>query len=492
MVELVESLAVEIVSGLIGAGVLSALVWLYRKVGPEPGRRFARTLGWPILAFTFFASATAFSIYRRATGTGAIVLAALLILASAIFLLFRFGPERVRLLGSKIRVYAWPILAGFFFLCSVSFYLSGTSEPIKFVIGVAHDEYPEVKALLEEIESELGTEIDFIPFNPSRFVEHLDQQDWDVIAVDINMLGQLKIKQLQELPKNLKLEKSDMVKVGFGDDDPFQDLLKKDGMRSYLAPLRLNVKIGFSRKLEKKGIQPPESLEELLEVAKQLKDKKNGRVVIQGDFGRPGIPAAITLLELIMDKRWDPEKFSDQETRKVFETLRELGNYLHPEWRQTRYDTANLLLDSNEIDLVSNWTFAYKVVDAKNRNMGVYRGWQKSHVLGGEVLVVPKGAPHPKQAFKLIKLLRSPEIQKKLAGRLCWIPVLRDAFSELENDLEDAVRPALDRAVVRPPDPEWYRIEEVLAWAFKELMNDKDDKKSIDFIIDECKKKFRK
>ncbi|MGE3821759.1 MAG: extracellular solute-binding protein, partial [Isosphaeraceae bacterium] len=100
----------------------------------------------------------------------------------------------------------------------------------------------------------------------------------------------------------------------------------------------------------------------------------------------------------------------------------------------------------------------------------VYPGWQQAHVLGGELLAIPRGAPNPRCAARLIDLLLSTRAQRALAEKLRWVPARVDAHDALPPELAAAVRAALARAVVRPPTTDWANLERGLTQAFEMLM----------------------
>ena len=69
----------DLVAGLIGAAILGGLALLFHKVGPERGPRLASKLrhpGWPFLTFVFLGTALRSAILWEATGTPAVVFAA--------------------------------------------------------------------------------------------------------------------------------------------------------------------------------------------------------------------------------------------------------------------------------------------------------------------------------------------------------------------------------------------------------------------------------
>jgi len=161
-----------------------------------------------------------------------------------------------------------------------------------------------------------------------------------------------------------------------------------------------------------------------------------------------------------------------------------LEPYLAPEYVETTFNTANELLIDDVLYLVDNWTFGIKVVveDAGKEEIKAYSGWSgpegEVHVLGGDVLAVPKGAPNADLAIRLMELLLSKETQQKLLSRLRWLPVRTDAYGGVDPKLApyfDAVRDAMSRAEARPTDPQWTMAEDILDRAFQGLVVNRED-----------------
>ena len=104
---------------------------------------------------------------------------------------------------------------------------------------------------------------------------------------------------------------------------------------------------------------------------------------------------------------------------------------------------------------------------------------------------MPKGAPHPELAVKLIELLLSQETQEKLVNRLRWPPMRLDAYGTIEQDIApyfEAVRDALSRAEARPNVPQWAVVEEILHDAFEGLVLNGEDISELDTYAEKMKK----
>lgn len=217
-------------------------------------------------------------------------------------------------------------------------------------------------------------------------------------------------------------------------------------------------------------------------MARVFREKEGvGRVAIQG---YPGSTSAVTVFEFVGAAGGNPLTLDDNGSRKAFTFLQQLEPYLAPEYAETRFDTANELLIDEELYLVSNWTYGIKVVveDAGKKEIKVYSGWKgpvrEVHVLGGDVLAIPKGAPRPQKAIELIEHLLSKETQQTLVSRLRWPPARLDAFDVMPPEVEpyfEAVKDALAFATARPTVPPWALVERGLDRAFGELIQEGKD-----------------
>jgi trehalose transport system substrate-binding protein len=263
------------------------------------------------------------------------------------------------------------------------------------------------------------------------------------------------------------------------------------------VPFRPNVKIAFynKQKFDQYGLKPPQTWEQLREVARVFYEKEGvGRVAIQGS---PGPASAVTVFEFVKAAGGDPLTLDGDGSKDAFEFLRRLEPYLADEYEETRFDTANELLISDVVYLLSNWTYGIKVVieDAGKTEVEVYSGWEgpqrEVHVLGGDVLAVPKGAHHKEKAIELIKLLLEIETQQELLFRLRWPPAIIDAYVEIPPDLEPPyfqyVQKALGFAVLRSTSPQWTMVESVLDGAFGEVVREGKDISTLDKYRDMLK-----
>ncbi len=473
MDDFITSVLSDLIAGLIGTASISLAVIVWSKACPERARGWVKAAAWPIVTFVFFALTASVAILRNATGPMAAGLGFALAAATAAFLLYRLGPRRFRETGRALRTKLWPLLAGLFFLTSLYLLLFdvaevGRADPVVVAIDLTPEELVEFREVLDELEPELGCKIELHWAPQERQLDRLRTMirtgavRWDVVAFDNVLAGAVVqagvVDDLGALLPGMGTKIPSLVPA-------VQPLITagEDGVVRF-APLRANVKVGFYDKEAFAGKSPPTTLEEL--AAGELPALADGRLVIQG---RPGRVAALSLFEAIGG---DPRRLSRRALAVDLENLRRLRPSLHPESSRAHYELVNELLIDGQVHLACNWSYAYRrVIEQEGRSeVGVYPGWQRTHILGGEILAIPRSAPHPERATRLIELLLSLRTQRALAAKLRWIPVRLDAHDALPKELSAAVRVALSRAAIRPTTPDWPDIEQALARSFEVLM----------------------
>lgn len=492
--DLVPSVISDLIAGLAATGIVASAALVARKVAWGTARRFSNLLGWPFIASVFF-SVSLLSAFLRGAWLERVVVLGIVLALTASVMLLRFGPaQRLPAPVEFVRRYPWRTLTTIFFLTTITLLAlnlasspsSAPCERIVFVVDFADEELIVFRDILDELEPELGAQVFLMNVDCSRYVSRLDKMraagdmKWDLIAVDNNMLGVLAAKDLvEELPEGeeyLELVPESLMLS-------LRPLLRFEG-RFCFAPFRPNVKIAYynEHKFVQYGLEPPRNWDQLLEVAKVFKEKEGvGRVAIQGE---PGAAAAVTLFEFVTAAGGDPLTLDDDGATEAVTFLKQLEPYLAPEYKETTFNTANELLIDEQVYLVSNWTFGIGVVveDAGKKEIKAYSGWSgpegEVHVLGGDVLAVPKGAVHSDTAIKLIKLLLTKETQQTMLSRLRWLPVRVDAYDGVPPEIApyfEAVREAMARAEARPTEPQWTLAENILDGVFGGLIRGDED-----------------
>ncbi len=359
---------------------------------------------------------------------------------------------------------------------------AGEAGTLRVVMGLSEAEWRVVReVVIAPFEQETGARVVPVQMEASDLVRQLDAQvqagavSIDLFTQDNNQLAPLVARGLVE----------DLTP--FADVVPPETLaslrpgLEFDG-RPYFFPYRPNVQITYYLEphFAAYGLAPPRTWDELLDVAREFAVReKFGRVGIQGV---PGGPLGVTVTEFLWQGGADPLQIDTPEAVGAFEYLQRLEPYLSPVYQTAKFDTINTYLASETLYLGQNWPFGVDVIVRQYRKTGVgtYSGWQgpagEVHVLGGEVIGIPRGAPHRELALRFAQFLMSRPVQEALLQRLAWPPMRDDAYGAVEEWQRPyfaAVQAALRQARARPNVVYWGDVERVLGDAFRDVVANK-------------------
>jgi trehalose transport system substrate-binding protein len=363
---------------------------------------------------------------------------------------------------------------------------AGGGGSVTFVTSLAEDERQVVGEVLKSFESSAGIQVKMIQMESQDVVNQLkakktaNKMDIDLVAQDNLRLGPLVREQIVE---DLSGEQARVPDTTI---DALKPVTQFDN-KAYFFPYRPNVQITFynDTKLQQYGIKPPETWDDLLKAAQTMKDKEGiGKVAIQGAAGDP---LAVTVFEFIKQGGGDPLVLNDDGSVKAFEFLAQLEPLMTPEYRTAKFDTMNTILSNDTAYLGSNWPFGITVIVDKNgrKDIKAYRGWKgpakESHVLGGEVLGIPVGAPNRAGAVQLSEYLMSKDAQSQLLTKLGWPPMRTDAFGsvpEWQQPYFQAVQDAMKNVDARPNVAYWEDASRAMNDAFRDIVQQKQPAKA--------------
>jgi trehalose transport system substrate-binding protein len=247
----------------------------------------------------------------------------------------------------------------------------------------------------------------------------------------------------------------------------------------YFMPYRPNVQIAYYNQ-EKFGayeLQPPQTWHELLSVAKRFYEAEGvGRVLLQGTL----TPNTTTqVIEFIWAAGGDPLILNDQGSVQALTFLQQLARYLAPETRRADWNTTNAFLATESVYLARNWPFGIHLLvqEAGKTQIKAYHGWRgpvrEAHVLGGEVIGIPRGAHQREIALELMRYLMSKPVQEMLVSSLGWPSFRSDAYGSIQAWQEPyfaAVQEALTHAQQRPQVGYWAQLDRAVTGAFREIV----------------------
>jgi trehalose transport system substrate-binding protein len=170
------------------------------------------------------------------------------------------------------------------------------------------------------------------------------------------------------------------------------------GMR-YFLPFRPNVQIAYynAEKFAQYHLQPPRTWPEILAVARTFYEKEQtGRMLFTG---AGGAPTTTQLYEWIVAAGGHQFDFAHPGTVDTFRFLAALRPYLSSESRRAKWNTTNETLAQEGAYLAQNWPFGVLLLvqEYGKTTIRTYSGGagpvREAHIIGGDVLGIPVGAP---------------------------------------------------------------------------------------------------
>ncbi len=355
--------------------------------------------------------------------------------------------------------------------------LAGTS--ITFSISLAAEEQAAVEELITQFERQTGADVTVTAITSSdlpaklrvevaagRPTVHLFAQDNLALAVLVQ----------ENLVENLSdVEVPDGVVPSM--------IPERFNGTPYFLPFRPNVRVAYvnNEQFRSANARPPQTVQELRDVARRLRDAGGGPKVTlslaQGD------PAAVTISEWIVSYGGNPLILNDDGSVQAFEFLQGMwrDNLLARESLLGKFDTEPDYLIGETAWLAQNWPFTTAQLAEQGlvERFDVYEGWRgparAAHVIGGDVLGIPRGvSPEQRRAaVELARFLMSREAQQTLAERNAWPSIREDAYGEVpaeQQETFEAVQNALENGWYRPNVVYWSDVSEQLNAAVRRIL----------------------
>ena len=240
------------------------------------------------------------------------------------------------------------------------------------------------------------------------------------------------------------------------------DQMTFDG-KLLFVPYRGNVQIAYynTAVMDDLGLDPPTTVAEYKGVCQALYDEYGtGKCIFKGG-GDQALPMPTLLWEWIVSNGGDPMVLNDAGSVETFQFFQEMwssGLLNQAATRDAKWDTSNEYLARGEAHIMQNWPFGYSVLptDYGFTDFAVYGGWLSAHVMGGEVLGIPKGTENMDVALDFVAFMTSKEAQEIFVSELSWPAVRDDALGLVAADqkpLWDAIQAAARGGVLRPNVP---------------------------------------
>lgn len=355
---------------------------------------------------------------------------------------------------------------------------------ITFSINLAEEETGPVQELLDQFSQQTGAEVSMASITtddlPDRLQVEVDAGEPSIhlFAVDNLALRALVDRELVQPVGDVNVPDEvidSMVPEQFNGED-------------YFLPFRPNVQLTYANqeRLESVGAEPPTTVDELIEVATQMRDEAgSGKLTLQ--FAEGG-PAGVAVSEWIVMHGGDPLVLNDQGSVDAFTTLQEMWNdgLFAEETMLAKFDTQVDYLVGETAWIAQNWPFTSQVLNEQGLldRFEVYAGWEGpargAKVIGGDVLGIPAGVEDDRReaAQALAEFLMSQEAQEQLVAENAWPSIRTDALAQVPEEQQEtfqAIQDSLEWGWYRPNVPYWPEAQDAMNEAVRRIMTEGED-----------------
>lgn len=346
-------------------------------------------------------------------------------------------------------------------------------------VALSEQETGVFEDVVSRFEEMTGANVELLKIEAADVIRTLEAQagtgetEIDLLTQDNNQLAPLVDRGLVEpIPEAEEILPPTTIEA-------LTEVLQFDGTY-YFLPARPNVQITYYNEnvFNELGIEPPRTWDELLEVARTIRDEQGiGKVSVQAV---PGGPLGVTVTQFLWQAGADPLSINTPEAVRAFEFLRELEPYLTPQYPTASFDTTNTYLLNESVVLAQNWPFGVNVIvqEGGKEEIKAYEGWAgpagNALVLGGDVFGIAAGTPNRDVAIDFARFFMCRETQEQLVAELGWPPIRTDAFAavaEWQQPYFEAVRAALEQTRPRPNVTYWPEVELILSDAFNDIVS---------------------
>lgn len=257
----------------------------------------------------------------------------------------------------------------------------------------------------------------------------------------------------------------------------------------YFFPFRANIPLTFYNKttFAAAGITaPPNNSSTLLHDLALIKSKTGqNALMIQGastTTGHTGASTATELYQMMVQYGGNPLYANDSGDVHAFQFMYNLTPYLASSYNSGYWGTYHGLAVGNYSMLDYQWPYIYSNLisgangySMSNSTLGVYAGPNGTvngqHLLGGDVLFIPKGATDVPQLESFITFMLSAQAQREYMLNQSWPAINSAAYVDLpagQAAVFDAEAQAINNGIfLRNPTPwitEWNTLIDNLAF----------------------------
>lgn len=249
----------------------------------------------------------------------------------------------------------------------------------------------------------------------------------------------------------------------------------------YFFPFRGNVPLVWYNKTTFSNVgitAPPSTYNALIKDASLIKNNTGqNAIMIQGASttgAHTGSSTATELYQLMVQYGGNPLFLKDSGDIHAMQELYNMSGYFAPSYTSGYYASYNGLAVGNYSILDYQWPYIYNTLTSSpytmtNSTLGYYPGpsgpVNDNHLLGGDVLFIPKGATNLPALDSFVKFLLSAQPQKETLLNLSWVAINNAAYQNLPakySGIDAALGQAISSGVfLRNPTPwitEWQTI----------------------------------
>jgi ABC-type glycerol-3-phosphate transport system substrate-binding protein len=209
------------------------------------------------------------------------------------------------------------------------------------------------------------------------------------------------------------------------------------------------------------------------------------RAVARAHPGKIGFKAAryegltCDLLPFGWSAGGDGTSFDDDGARAAFALFHDLAPAVNPQSASFKEATIVEAMARGEILLALNWPFAVSVLASQQLAPSPIRAAPlpagphgRATVLGGGYLAIPRAAPHPEEAIRLVRFLLSRDVQARLGRDLGWFSARRDVPPGAGNPLLDGFAAMRGDVRARPERDDYAALSRAWQEAFRAVVFD--------------------
>lgn len=230
--------------------------------------------------------------------------------------------------------------------------------------------------------------------------------------------------------------------------------------------------------------EPPATWDEMIDIAKQLKQQGKPHVVAMHGAQYEGYVVQFNTLvssfggKIVNDDGTKAE--IDDGAMKALELLKEFADsgVTDPSFSNAKEQQVQLAMEQGRAAFELNWPYVYAAMqkvplaEVKNnfkwaRYPSVVPGQPSRVTAGGYNLAVSKYSLHKQEAFEAVLCLRSADSQRISVAKDALPPTLASLYDEAETEkaypMKDLIKEELEDAANRPVTPAYQNISTVMS-----------------------------